>query len=1049
MADNTDDLIISISTDQATLRRSIKRIEQDLAGLAGGVQKQFAAVGKSIDSSVSTTMQKRIDAMTGVGVKAAKEWNGALAEQGKELERLRARYSPLFATINNYKTAVSDIRRAHALGAISATEMTAAISKERQAALASTAAIKGRNAALADTPTAAMTGRGNQAVNTANLAAQFQDIAVTSAMGMSPLQIALQQGTQISAVLGPMGAAGAVKSLGAAFLSIINPVSLATIGLVAGGAAAIQYFSGIGDDGKDAEKLLATHADLIRRIKETWPEATAGLKEYSAESAGIVKQDTVDKVKDYKTAVEDAANAVRTSVMSIPQDQFEGQTYTISLFQAAVADLDKSIAAGDPNISAFVEKLIEIENRQGVPEAIRKLIKEIRESAKSGIEAQRALDPLIGTINGVGLAASQQVERVSALSKALSELSGISLPNLSDLERAAKLRDDALNSPAGNTEAGVREIEKAYKDAVDRYNRQNPLVRNGDGMLTGVPIPGARPNIELEGLPGADKANKKEETAAQKAANAYRDLIKSADDRIGQMQQEIDLLGQFGIEADAARFALDLLQKSEDKGRSLSEAQRAEIDKKVQAYKQLASALATAKLQQDLASQASLAGLSARDQKIVGMQRQYGLPEDASSATGRMIGQSVDQQEIADATKSFLSTFSNGLINEGKSLGEAFGDAVKAAAANAMQKSLESLFGQIANGLASALTGGKSTTGGLAVLASAATSVGGTAISAGSTASLSTYAKAIQAIESGGNYGALGPITKNGDRAYGAYQVMGNNIGPWSQEALGKSMTASQFLADPSAQDAIFNNKFGSYANKYGASGAAQAWFGGPGSVGSGGGAKDILGTSGSAYVNKFNSQIAKMGETASSATSGLGQLSSGLSSVAGGLGGAAGGFNWSSLFSSSFTPTTTYGAFLGLANGGSVRGPGSATSDSIPTMLSNGEYVVNARQTKKHRRLIEAINNGTVGRMAEGGLVSPRTVSAPSAPRLSARGGRGNGDVSNPGVMMINISGASGDDHIRMLARQGTQEGIAAYNENQRRGGFGTLQTRYVAQKG
>ena len=85
MADNSEDLIISISTDQATLRRSIQRIERDLAGLSGTVQKQFTAVGKSIDNSISTTMQTRINAMVGIGTKASKEWTGALADQGKEL----------------------------------------------------------------------------------------------------------------------------------------------------------------------------------------------------------------------------------------------------------------------------------------------------------------------------------------------------------------------------------------------------------------------------------------------------------------------------------------------------------------------------------------------------------------------------------------------------------------------------------------------------------------------------------------------------------------------------------------------------------------------------------------------------------------------------------------------------------------------------------------------------------------------------------------------------------------------------------------------------
>lgn len=56
-----------------------------------------------------------------------------------------------------------------------------------------------------------------------------------------------------------------------------------------------------------------------------------------------------------------------------------------------------------------------------------------------------------------------------------------------------------------------------------------------------------------------------------------------------------------------------------------------------------------------------------------------------------------------------------------------------------------------------------------------------------------------------------------------------------------------------------------------------------------------------------------------------------------------------------------------GQASGGLIRGPGSGTSDSIPARLSNGEYVVNAAATARHRDLLEAIN---AKRYAQGGLV-------------------------------------------------------------------------------
>ena len=67
--------------------------------------------------------------------------------------------------------------------------------------------------------------------NTANIAAQFQDIGVTAAMGMNPLTIALQQGTQLSAILNSMESP--LAGLAQAFKSIINPVSLMAIAFTA------------------------------------------------------------------------------------------------------------------------------------------------------------------------------------------------------------------------------------------------------------------------------------------------------------------------------------------------------------------------------------------------------------------------------------------------------------------------------------------------------------------------------------------------------------------------------------------------------------------------------------------------------------------------------------------------------------------------------------------------------------------------------------------------------------------------------------------------
>lgn len=120
------------------------------------------------------------------------------------------------------------------------------------------------------------------------------------------------------------------------------------------------------------------------------------------------------------------------------------------------------------------------------------------------------------------------------------------------------------------------------------------------------------------------------------------------------------------------------------------------------------------------------------------------------------------------------------------------------------------------------------------------------------------YADAIASIESGGRYDLLGPRTASGDRAYGKFQVMGNNVGPWTKEILGETLTPQQFLANPEAQEAVFAGKFGQAIEKYGnPQDAASVWFTGR-PLSQGANRRDVLGTTGSGYVAKFDKFLAK-----------------------------------------------------------------------------------------------------------------------------------------------------------------------------------------------
>ena len=99
------------------------------------------------------------------------------------------------------------------------------------------------------------------------------------------------------------------------------------------------------------------------------------------------------------------------------------------------------------------------------------------------------------------------------------------------------------------------------------------------------------------------------------------------------------------------------------------------------------------------------------------------------------------------------------------------------------------------------------------------------------------------------------------------------------------------------------------------------------------------------------------------------------------------------------------------FSNGGAVWGAGTATSDSIPAMLSNGEFVINAASTRRHRALLEAINKN---RYASGGVVGV-------APQVAALGGGTGGMTVNITINRDGSSDSSVDGDVEMAKQLGT----------------------------
>ena len=121
---------------------------------------------------------------------------------------------------------------------------------------------------------------------------------------------------------------------------------------------------------------------------------------------------------------------------------------------------------------------------------------------------------------------------------------------------------------------------------------------------------------------------------------------------------------------------------------------------------------------------------------------------------------------------------------------------------------------------------------------------------------------------------------------------------------------------------------------------------------------------------------------------------------------------------------TAAKGAAMAFASGGPVRGAGTGTSDSIPTMLSNGEYVINADAAAQiGLPTLNAINSGNLPKYADGGEVGGTGVSI-------------GGGASSPSVT-LNVSAMDASSFTDFLRNGGLDTIRQALFDNNRN--FGT----------
>lgn len=398
-----------------------------------------------------------------------------------EMERLTLKYQPLAQATKSYEASIAEINRAHQLGIINIQQMQKALEAER---LAFERLKTSATAAGAAVQAANNNRGGSQGFNAANAGYQFQDIAVTAAMGMNPLMIGLQQGTQLASVVSAMERP--VAGLATAFASLISPVSLITIGLTAGTAALVQYFmtGSEGSDGMTGD--LREQAELIARVAERWGDATPRLKAYADELNRVAEGN------ERLAAGEAAASAQYEPIVDILgsiNKEFTAARRSLQGYGDDAAPILRNLTTSFQTLqSKILEGTASTDDLKAAQDALNTALEQGGSPA-----LQKLADAFAGLVPQIEKATNAASEfRKEGLGTILPELGKLS-PLFSDGGRFLSPEGmTPLNAPIP-TRRPLRELEG------DDSDNGPATIINSDGLLVNVPIPGRKPNFfELE-----------------------------------------------------------------------------------------------------------------------------------------------------------------------------------------------------------------------------------------------------------------------------------------------------------------------------------------------------------------------------------------------------------------------------------------------------------------------------------------------------------------------------------------------------------------------
>ncbi|MGN7870967.1 phage tail tip lysozyme [Paracoccus sp. 22332] len=508
------------------------------------------------------------------------------------LDDIRASYNPLFAASRQYEQQLDRIAEAERLGAINAREAAAA----RQAAAAQ----------LGPAGQLAPGAGGISSMYTSNVAAQGFDIGVTAAMGMHPLMIGLQQGSQLAQVATQMGGGkAALTGIAQGFMSLISPTTLATIALTTFGAVGIQWLMKLGGETKSLEEAMADLEDSVGRLKDVNANARRGFADLAGEFGSTTED--AQKLLDVLAEIErrTAGRSAQATMSSLvnelgggsmlglrsESDQFgslqrlfgEASWLTSGRISESGSPLSFAVNTAMDGVIA-AGKTDDIEAQIA---AVETLFDAVTTAAEAFGGLSKEEDAWLGKI-GQALADLQRIKGLdeNAAGIAQAEAMRVSLEKQIQLERTSLLY--------GEDSAEMRAIQA-------RHEREAAIAKL-EGLK--VDLDSAEAKRVLNGLTEIQYYREKA------AAEARREWFVAQDDQLAAVQREIALIGMSA--AEQARINALAEAELEIRDRKLSALEAEEARTKAIAQAEAEIALSRQRALRDLAVQAQMDGYDAR-----------------------------------------------------------------------------------------------------------------------------------------------------------------------------------------------------------------------------------------------------------------------------------------------------------------------------------------------------------------------------------------------------------------------------------------------------